>query len=356
MDRYEAAVIGGGIIGTSIAWRLAQSARQVTILEAGALGGEASWAGAGMLAPGGELGGKSRWADFALESLGLYPAYIEQLEAESDLRVDYQRLGAIEVAFTSGEWRELETRAAAQRALGIASERLDATRLRSMAPLLAGEVEGSLYYPQDALVDPRHVMQALRIACERRGVTIREHSPVREVRLRRESIEIDTAEGTLTSGCAVLAAGAWSSGIAVRQDGERVPLPVSFPVKGHLLGYGLEAGSLGPIVRQGKTYVVQRASGFTVAGSSMEEAGFDRSIDCGIVEDVRQRAGRILPILREAPPAESWIGFRPATAGYEPELGQVRGSRLWLSYGHFRNGILLAPATALRISREILQA
>src|SRR5229473_2808524 len=114
----DVAIIGAGIIGTSIAWRVAQAGCRVTILEAGSVGGEASWEGAGMLAPGGEIESRSAWADFALESLGLYRGFVEELQGESDRAIDYQQRGAVEVAFTSAEWDRLQARAAAQKTIG----------------------------------------------------------------------------------------------------------------------------------------------------------------------------------------------------------------------------------------------
>src|SRR6202050_3544576 len=113
-DVTDVIIIGGGIIGGSIAWRLAQAGAAVTLVDAGALGGEASWAGAGMLAPGGEIAVRSRWAEFAMESLALYPAFVEELESETGLRIDYRRCGAVEIARTEAEWQDLLARRAAQ--------------------------------------------------------------------------------------------------------------------------------------------------------------------------------------------------------------------------------------------------
>ena len=347
-------MIGAGIIGTSIAWRLAQAGCKVTLLDAGVLGGEASWAGAGMLSPGGEIEGRSPWTDFAFESLALYPQFLAELERESDFTIDYQRYGAIDVALTAEEWADLERRAAAQRELGIRSVPMDPARLREMAPLLERELAGALHFPDDALVNPRNITYALQVACERRGVTILEHHQATGIHVRGDCIEIDTPPGVLSAHCAVISAGAWSGEIAVRHGRERVPTPPTFPVKGHLLGYRLPAGSLRPILRHGKTYIVQRANGFTVAGSSLEEVGFDRQIDQSVVAEIHERACALLPCLRTAAAPEPWIGFRPATPGFEPEIRRIAGTSLWLSYGHYRNGILLAPATAARVSGEII--
>jgi glycine oxidase len=347
----DIAIIGAGIIGTSIAWRLAQAGYRVMILDAGVIGGEASWAGAGMLAPGGEMERRSDWTEIALASLGMYAGFVDQLRQETGCPIDYQQQGAVELAFTAEEWDRLAVRAEAQGRIGIPSERLDAAGLRELAPLVAREVAGALFFPADALVDPRQVTSALATACRRRGVEIREHSPVRAVRVCADTIEIDA---TLAAGRAVIAAGAWSGGIEVWRGEQLFQIPESFPVKGHLLGYRLEAGSLGPIVRHADTYLLQRANGFTVAGSSSERIGFDRRIDAALADDIHRRACAVLPCLAQAAPPEPWIGFRPATEGLEPQVRRIANTGLWLSYGHYRNGILLAPATAQRVSREII--
>jgi glycine oxidase len=330
-------IIGAGIIGSSIAWRLAQAGAAVTLVDAGALGGEASWAGAGMLAPGGEFVTRSRWAGFALESLARYPAFVEELVSETGVGIDYRQCGALEIAGTEAEWQDLLARPAAQSDLGIRAE-----------------VNGDgLFYPDDALVDPRDVTRALRCACEKRGVQIREHTRVTAVRATGERVDVETSSGGLTASAAVLAAGAWSGQIAVFGAGGQLATPASFPVRGHLLGYALEPGSLGPILRHGHTYVMQRSSGFTIAGTSSEQVGFNRELDARIVTDINTRAGELAPMLRSAPEPVAWLGFRPATEGFEAAIGRLDDTPLWLAYGHYRNGILLAPATAARVAGEM---
>lgn len=336
-DAPDVLVIGGGIIGGSIAWRLAQAGAGVTLVEAGALGGEASWAGAGMLAPGGEFVTRSRWAEFALESMALYPAFVEEMERETGLGIDYRRCGAVEFARTDGEWQDLLARRDAQLALGIRSEIRDS----------------ALFYPDDALVDPRDVTRALGCACEKRGVRIRLRTRVLAVRVTEAWAEAKTSGGVLMGSAAVLAAGAWSGAIPVFGPGGQIAIPATFPVRGHLLGYALEPGSVGPILRHGHTYVMQRSSGFTIAGTSSEQVGFNRELDPRIVDDIRARAGELLPRLRSAAEPAAWLGFRPATEGFEPVIGRVEDTCLWLAYGHYRNGILLAPGTAARVSGEM---
>ena len=151
-----------------------------------------------------------------------------------------------------------------------------------------------------------------------------------------------------------MAAGAWASGIEVRSGGRLLDLPKAYPVKGHLLGYRLPPGSLVPILRRGHTYVLQRSNGFTIAGSNEERAGFDRTVDAATADDIHRRAVSLFGYLEGRSPQERWTGFRPATETAEPAIGRVEGTDVWLAYGHFRNGILMAPATAERVAAEIL--
>ena len=146
-----------------------------------------------------------------------------------------------------------------------------------------------------------------------------------------------------------MAAGAWSSSI----HGGPATLPAVFPVKGHLAAYDLAPGVVGPIRRRGHTYLLQRRHGLAIAGSTTEHTGFDTSIDPAAVQDIRLRAEVLYPQLIGLVPVRSWSGLRPRIESGEPAIGRVPGTRYWLAYGHYRNGILAAPATAARIAEGI---
>jgi glycine oxidase len=318
----DSVIVGAGIIGSAIAWRLAQAGLRVTLLDAGRMGGEASWAAAGMLAPGGEIEGPSAWASFGLENLAAYPGFVAELQNASGQSIDFQRLGALEIAMTEADWEHLLARAECQSKLGIQAARMSAEEVRREVPLLQPDLAGALFFAGDALVDPRGIMRALRIACRGCGVEIREGVRATEIRTERESVEVITDQGSLPAGCAVLAAGAWSSQIAV-PDCE---LPRAFPVRGHLAAFMLEGGSIGPILRYGHTYILQRAGGLTIAGTSSEPCGFDRSLDRAILSGIHERAAALVPSLHRWRLADGWLGFRPGFEGAGPV-----GSRV----GHF---------------------
>jgi glycine oxidase len=328
-------IAGAGIIGLACAWRLAHCKIPVTIFDAGAAGREASWAGAGMLAPGGEVDESSPLSRMALCSLAMYPSFVESLREASGLAIDYQRCGAIELAMNAAEAEALDHRAARQAALGIRSESIHHPTGKAR------------FYPDDALVNPRDVVAALRTACARAGVSIREHEPVLEV--FRDGSGVRTSSGVHRDDGVLLAAGAWSSNLI-----PDLPLPKSKPVRGHLIAYRAQTGMLGTILRHEHTYLLQRDTGTLIAGASTEHAGFDRTIDESIVQQIHRRATHIMPALAALHPAECWNGFRPAIEGGTPAIGRVEGTRIWTAYGHYRNGILLAPDTARRIQELVV--
>jgi glycine oxidase len=276
-------IVGGGLIGSSIAWRLAQKGARVTIADARNLGGEASPAGAGMLSPRAEFDKPSVWLDLGIESMRLYPAFVEELQAETAIDTDFR-----------------------------------------------------MFHAQDGIVDPAALLRALHCACESRNV-----------RIMREYV---TAVEPRDYAAVVIAAGAWSGQVRV----QNVTLPAVVPIKGHLIGFQLEPGALGPTRRHGETYVLQRSSGFLIAGSNEQDIGFDRTVDAAICQDIHRRAARLFPQLEHATPVKRWIGFRPRSAsGDAPHIARVEGTNVWLAYGHYRNGILLTPVTAQRVADEI---
>ena len=326
-------VVGGGIIGLSCAWRLAQRGVSVTLFDAGATGCEASWAGAGMLAPGGEVAEDTPHARMALESLHLYPQFVAELVETTGVPIDYRRSGALEIALTDEEAASLEARSHKQTQLGI----------RSHTASRAGAVSAR-FYPDDAIVNPRDVTAALHKACVAAGVAIRINEPILEILPQGRGVR--SAQGTYLDDSVLLAAGAWSS--PLWHD-----LPASIPVRGHLIAYAAHRGLLASILRHRQTYLLQRSSGSLIAGTSTEHVGFNRELDEGIIADISRRASSLLPELATLKPVERWNGFRPGIEGDEPLIGRIDGTALWTAFGHYRNVILLAPETARRIAELV---
>jgi glycine oxidase len=335
-------VTGAGIIGLSCAWRLALCKIPVTIFDSREAGGEASWAGAGMLAPGGEVDRFSPLADMSRTSLALYPEFVAALREASGIAIDYQRCGAVELARTDNEAEELGARAICQGAIGIHSESVN----------YPGAV-AARFYPADALVNPRDALAALRIACIRLGVVIREHEPV--IQIFPDGSGVRTASASYNDDGVLIAAGAWSSLLTAGLASPK-PLPLTVPVRGHLIAYRAAAGMLRTILRHNNTYLLQRDTGTLIAGASTEHVGFDRTIDEETVRAIHARAAQLLPMLADTSPAQRWNGFRPGIEGGIPAIGRLEGTRIWTAFGHYRNGILLAPDTACRVERLVVHS
>jgi glycine oxidase len=271
----------------------------------------------------------------ALEARRLYPAFVRELEEASAMRIDFQECGALDLAYSAEDWRGLETRVAHQAPLGIRSEAVEPARVLSMCPhIREAGLAGARFYPDDAIVNPREIIAALCSVCRKLGVSLIENQAV------------ENAASVENFDALVVAAGAWSSRISIGG------MPMAEPVKGHLIGYRQPPGAYRVVIRHGHTYVLQRAGGLLIAGSSEEHAGFDRNIDAGIVADIAARAAFLLPHLAKETPAEVWTGLRPASDAVHTGAHGTSG-RLYLAYGHYRNGILLAPVTARDLAAEI---
>lgn len=340
------AVAGGGIIGLSIAWRLAQAGFATIIFEKGSIGNEASWAGAGMLSLGGEIDEHSPEALLAIESRRLYSGFVRELEEATGTRIDYQECGSLEVAYSADEKEALESRATRQAALGISSRSLTTTQVSTFWPGIRSDgLIAARFYPGDAIVNPREVVNALQIACRDLGIECRERCAVERIDVSDRGIAVESRQGRERFQAAIIAAGAWSSEIEITGA---PALPRAEPVKGHLIGYQLPRHTCETIVRHGHTYLLQRANGLLIAGASVERVGFDRQIRPDIAQQIADQAAFVFPRLREMPPSEMWIGFRPGSERLQ--LGSWHSEHLILAYGHFRNGILLAPVSANRIA------
>jgi glycine oxidase len=347
--RPSIAIAGAGLIGLSIAWRLAQRDFRVTVFERKILGSEASWAGAGMLAPGGEIDSQSEFTDLAIESRHLYAGFVRELELQTRRTIDYQECGALELAYSAEEWDALQERARRQADIGIKSKTVAKEQVKSFWPRIRlDDLVGAIFYPDDAIVDPRELTDALTSACRQSDVEIRENSAVNAGEVAEGDVAIEGSGFRERYDGLVIAAGAWSSSIQVTNVR---PLPFAEPVKGHLIGFRQPSQTCNTILRHGDSYLLQRRNGLLIAGASVEHVGWDRQIKPSIAASLRQQAGFILPHLRETSPSETWIGFRPASDALH--VGVWDSKRLYLAYGHYRNGILLAPVTAQNIEHTI---
>jgi glycine oxidase len=350
-------VIGGGIIGSTIALRLAPSGLKVSVFDRGEPGGEASSAAAGMIAPFGEKIEPGPFFDLCLASYRLYPDFVQEIEELSGSRVDYRRNGTLLLAVSEGERQELEMIAAAQQKLGLANERLASEAARQRVPSLSPAVRLGLFLPGDHCVDSELLTRAvIGAAKRRRNVSFFSQSPVRSLSIRKgrvESVEVGADHigtgTTFSAGQFILAAGCWSAELVT-------PLGIELhtqPCRGQMMEFDC-AAELPFVLRAGRHYLVPRDGGRVVAGTTLEYTGYEKTVSGGGLRSILEGAERILPDVRDFKFRRAWAGLRPDTADHLPILGHGELPNLIFATGHFRNGILLAPVTAKLVSELVL--
>jgi glycine oxidase len=345
----DVAVIGGGIIGLAIAWKAAESGLHVVVIDP-APGSGASHVAAGMLAPVGEAQwGEEPLVEVSLRSAGAWPTFAKELEDASGLPVGYRDCGTLLVGADASDKAYLEELLRFERHLGLDAEWCSAAQCRELEPLLAPGIRGGILVHGDNQVDPRLVVAALLTACERAGVGVI-HARADEVRCSGAGVTgVQLAGGdSIAADRVVLAAGCWSSTIGGLPAGA---IPAVRPVKGQILRLRGSADppvisrSLRCLVAGTSCYLVPRADGEIVLGSTMEELGYDTTVTAGAVYSLLRDAARVLPFVTELELAETQAGLRPGSPDNAPIVGDCEVERLVLATGHHRNGILLTPVT-----------
>jgi glycine oxidase len=353
--RPSVAIIGAGVVGLGIAWRLAGRAA-VTVFDRGKAGSGASHAAAGMLAACCEAEpGEEALIALGRESQARWPAFAEELLRTSGIDVELRREGILHLALTADDQAEIAQRLEFHRRLDLPLEWLSAAATRAREPHLAGKIAGALFSPEDHQVDNRKLVQALRVAAEAAGATICEHRPVKEI-----VVQGGRAKGVLlqdqtvaAADIVVLAAGAWSRGIAGLPPDGRPPVR---PLKGQMLTLRMDAAAplISHVVWAPGAYMVPRRDGRLIVGATVEEKGFDETITAGGVLALLEAAWRAVPAVEELPIEEMCVGHRPGSRDDAPILGRGPLEGLFYATGHHRNGILLAPVTADAMARLIL--
>jgi glycine oxidase len=335
VETAEVIVAGGGIIGLSSALELARHGFRVRVLEKGRAMSEASWAAAGMLSPH-DPGHPPELAKLAELSICLYPEYLTTVEGLSGRSVRLRTQAAISTDEEDGTSVAISAEEAQRRVPGLATE------------------GRSFHWVEEMSLDPRDLCAALPLAVTAAGVVLQEGTEVLAVRSQADSVEITTSGGTMTAGAFVNCSGAWAAGIQ-HPDLERPPAAGVEPRKGQIFTVQMQCPlDLAYVLRSPEVYLVPRGGGTIVVGATVERVGFDRRVDPLTIQRLQAQAAELWPPIASAPVVESWTGLRPGTSDGLPVIGSAGGPRCWVATGHFRNGILLAPATGL-IVRQLLQ-
>lgn len=343
-------IVGGGLMGLSIAHELRRDrALEVVVLEKSVPGAEASSAAAGMLAPQFECDKPGPMLDLALLSRMAWPRFARELEEASQVPVHYLPSGALQVAFTDDEHAALQAKVDWHHAVNLRSELLTGAALRELEPALNEAAVAAAHYPDDHQVQPRALIRALAVATQRAGVEFRSGT-VRGLLERNDKVfGVDLDGERLEGDLVILAAGAWSGLVSGAQvDAARIK-----PVRGQMLELQLRAPRFTRILKSAGGYLVPRADGAVVAGSTMEMVGFDKNVTVDGLARVLRATTQLVPSLGAAPVTSQWAGLRPWTDDQLPFLGDGPRPGLLLATGHFRNGILLAPITARLIGQLV---
>jgi glycine oxidase len=345
----DVVVVGGGVIGLAIAWRCAQRGLDVTLLERGELGGGASRAAAGMLAPVAEVefgAAGTRVLELGLRSARVWPAFAAELAEASGSASQLRADGTLMVARDRDQAEALERAFAFRLELGLEVARLRASEARRLEPALAPALRLALSVPSEQSVDPRWLSGALAVAARRADAVLREDVEVSGLRRTPDRVVgVTLADGsTVAAGSVVVAAGAWSGAFgeaAVR------------PVKGQVVRLRDPAGPglLSRVVRFEGGYLVPRGNGRYMLGATVEERGFDASVTAGAVYGLLRDASELVPGILELEIEEVTTGFRPGTPDNMPVVGAGALEGLVWATGHYRNGILLTPITAELVAR-----
>ena len=364
----EIVVIGSGIIGLGVAYELARRGARVTVLDARAAGLGASQASAGVLAPYIEAPAQGPLRDLSVESLGLYDEFVARVAADARMEVEYRRTGTIDVALDIDEADRLKATAGLLDAIGVRTDWLEGVEIFRLAPSIAPAAVGALFVPDHAMVSAPGLVRALVRASESHGVTHRTGARVTRITRQGERLSVHLAavgnadstpaSASVSTGeklgadSVVIAAGSWSGQI---DTGDAPAVPVR-PVRGQLLHLAWRAAPFAQVLWGARCYMVPWQDGTVLVGATVEEVGFAEDVTVAGVHTLLSAAAELVPDTMSARFKEARVGLRPATTDTVPVIGpspEMPG--LFYATGHYRNGILLAPLTAVMLADGILE-
>jgi glycine oxidase len=347
----EVVVIGGGVIGLTVARALAQrGVRDVHLIERSSLAGEASFAAGGMLAPQAEANGRDDFFELACRSRSLYPNFAAALREETGIDVELDTTGTLYLAFTGRDLTEIQQRYEWQSRAGLVVEKLTSSAARELEPCVAESVLGALRFPQDIQVENRRLLNALVNSVDKPGVKITTGAGVESMVVERGRLTgVQTSRGFVSCRTVIIAAGTWSSAI------EHSRTPRIEPVRGQMICFDAKPQLTRHVIFSPRGYLVPRRDGRLLAGSTSENAGFAKQVTAGGISAILANAQEISPAVSRLSIVDTWSGLRPRAADGLPVLGPcVEIDGLFYATGHYRNGILLAPVTGELIAEAVV--
>ncbi len=346
--KNDVLIVGGGIIGCTLALRLAQAGLNITVIERGRVGCEASRAAAGMLSPQAEAAQPGAFFDLCLQSKLMYGEFTRELKDLSGIDSAYRDEGTLVVTLP-GDTQSLENWAAWQMEAGLALEKISAEDLQRLEPTVTKSASGAVFLADDHQVDNRLLMDALAVAIKRAGVRLIEGETVMALLVEGSRVTgVQLTNQQIYADRVVVAAGSWSGGLL-----EPLGLNVkTIPARGQMLA--VRSSAFSHVLHSSRVYLVPRANQRLLIGATVEYAGFEKALTVNALYRLLDAAIELVPALADAEILETWCGFRPDTSDHLPVIGSSGIDNLWLATGHFRNGILLAPITAQLLTQAML--
>jgi glycine oxidase len=347
MKSFDVAIAGGGLIGASIAFELAQAGLKVGVFDRGEPGREASWASAGILSPAPESPAMISMVPLAKASMDLYPALVANVEEISGEKVGFRPKGTIDVFFSKDAISDLSTLIALHHGMGLKAEPLRPEDARELEPSLSVELEAAALRPDEASIDNRAFTHAMLSAANKSGAEIVAGAAVTGITKEGgHCTGLKLGNETVSAKWTVIAAGCFSADI----EGVREFAPVR-PAKGQMVSLRADGLKIEHVIWGEKVYIVPRNDDRILVGATVEYVGFDKQITAGGIEKILSAAIEVIPDLANARIEETWAGLRPDSPDHLPILGPTDVEGLLIATGHFRSGILLTPITA-RVVRQ----
>jgi glycine oxidase len=347
----DVVIVGAGLIGLALAFELARRGATVRVFDRAQPARGASWAGAGMLAPSSEAIAEGPLQTLCALSLRMYPAFVRAVHEASSVDAHLQLDGIVHAAFDDVHFAALRERSAALKTKDGGAETLDRMQVLALVPALSAAVVGGLVIRGEGQVDNRRLGRALIAGCERRGVRVYSDVAAMQVECdERRALGVRTDRGFVAANVVVNAAGARADAVEGVPEFAR---PRMRPVKGQMLALAIPSGFMRRVTWVPGAYFVPRGDGRLLVGATSEADTIDERVTAQGVHDLLHATLGAAPALRDFAVSETWAGIRPGTVDGKPYLGPTPLGRYFLATGHYRNGILLAPATAVLLADAI---
>lgn len=346
-------VIGGGIIGMSMGWKLARRGCEVTVIERNNVGGSATWAAAGMLAPYAEVSFEEEaLLELGQASLNLYPQFLSELAEDVDTVPEIFYSGSLIAGIDRDDTEKIRRLFAFKEKLDFEAEMITGTQAREIEPLLSPRAVSAMWLPQDKHIDNRALVLALKQAFLKHGGTLLEQTEVTSVEFGENRHQVQTSNDRLEATDIISAAGAWSNSLPGLPDELRIPVR---PVKGQIITLQMtEEVELKHMIRTPRVYLCPKEDGTLRIGATSEEKGFNTDPTAGGMKDLLENAWEALPSIYDLPVTEFFGSLRPASPDHYPMIGKTDQQGFFYAAGFYRHGILLAPITAYHLSDIIL--